>query len=202
MLLKEFGQLHLADEAQTLAVFLVGGGQSNLLGDAPDFGLFQFAHGEQGVGQLLGVDLTQEVALILIAIEPGQQLVVALGIGVPTAIVSRGDGIRSQLLGSIAEQVKLDFAVAEDIGVGGAAGGVLRKHVLDDALPIRVRQIDDLEGDAQVLGDQQGVIGVVHPWAGVVDGHGVVDPVPHEQADDFVALGQKQVSRHAAVYPS
>ena len=63
-------------------------------------------------------------------------------------------------------------------------------------------KVDDLEGNAQVLGDQQGVIGIVHPGAGVVEGDGIVYPVPHEDADDLMAFPLEKSGGDTAVHTS
>ena len=55
------------------------------------------------------------------------------------------------------------------------------------------------KGNAQVLGDEQGIIGIVDPRAGVVQCHRVVDPIAHENANDLVALLLKKPGGDTAV---
>ena len=121
-------------------------------------------------------------------------------VGVPPAIVPRGNGIRTQLMRRLPEQVEFDFPVAQDVGIGCAPGGIFREHVVYDALPVSVGEIDDLERNAEVLRDEQGIIGIVHPWAGIVQGDGVIDPIAHEESDDLMPLLLQEMGGDTAVH--
>ena len=200
LLLKEFGQFHLSNETEALAVFFLCGGELCFCSNAPDLRLFQFTNGEQRVGKLFGSDLTQKVALVFIGVSPCQQLVPPLGRRGAPAIVASCHGICTQLMGGIAKEVEFDFAVAQHVGVGRSARCVLGKHVVYNPLAVSIRKVDDLERDAQMLGHKEGVVGIVHPRTGVVKGDGVVDPIAHKNADDIVALSLQLQRGHAAVH--
>ena len=125
---------------------------------------------------------------------------VAIRCGGSAAIVSGCDSVGAQLGSGLPEEVKLDFPVAEDIRVGSSTGGILGEHVVHDPLLVRVGKVDDLEGNAQMLGDEQGVVGIVHPGTGVVQSDRVVDPVAHEDANDLVPLLLEKPSGDTAVH--
>ena len=50
-----------------------------------------------------------------------------------------------------------------------------------------------------MLGHKEGVIGVVNPRTGIVDGHAVIHPVAHEQADHLMAFLLQKPCCDAAV---
>ena len=146
------------------------------------------------------IDLAEEIALVLVAVHPGEQLMVAIGCRGPTAIVPGRDGVGAQLGGRFPEEIKLDFPVAQDIRVGGSTGGILGKHVVHNPLLVGVGEVDYLEGNAQMLGDEQGIVGIVHPGAGVVQCDRIVNPVAHEDANDLVALLLEKPGGDTAVH--
>ena len=113
--------------------------------------------------------------------------------------MSRGHSVRTELVGRFSKEVELDFSVAQHIGIGRASRGILCKHVVHDALSVGVGQIDHLERNAQVLSDQEGVVGIVYPRTSVVQGHRIVDPIAHEDADHLVACPLQLQGGHAAV---
>ena len=51
-----------------------------------------------------------------------------------------------------------------------------------------------------MLGDEQGIVGIVHPGTGVVQCDRVVDPIAHEQANDLVALLLEKPGGDTAVH--
>ena len=116
-------------------------------------------------------DLAQEIALVLVAIYTGEQLVRPVIQGVSAAVMACGHSIGTELVGGIAEEVEFDFPVAQDIRVGRAPCSIFLKHVVYDALAVRIGQVDDLKRNAQVLRHKQGVIGIVYPRTGIVQCH-------------------------------
>ena len=52
-----------------------------------------------------------------------------------------------------------------------------------------------------MLGDQQGVIGIVYPGACIVQGDGIVHPIAHEDADDLMPLLLEKSGGDTAVHP-
>jgi hypothetical protein len=63
---------------------------------------------------------------------------------------------------------------------------ILTEHVIHDALTVRIAQVKDLEGDADVGRDKHRVIGIVDPGTSVVDHNGFIMPIPHEQTNDIM----------------
>ena len=63
------------------------------------------------------------------------------------------------------EDAELHLAVADDIRVGGQALAVAVDEVLDDRLFVVLDEVDDPEGETEVLGDRLGVADVVLPGA-------------------------------------
>src|SRR6185369_17624851 len=58
----------VGDEADLLALRLVGGGQAALPGQPPHLGLLEVAHREEGGGELGLAEAEQEVRLVLAAV--------------------------------------------------------------------------------------------------------------------------------------
>ena len=76
------------------------------------------------------------------------------------AVVAGGYKVRLQLQGCFEEDIKLDFAVAQDVWVGSTACAVLSKHIIHDACLVFRTQVNGLEGDIQCFCHQHGVGGV------------------------------------------
>jgi hypothetical protein len=65
---EEIGHLHFADEADALAVFFVGGGETGVAGEGAEFGFLEVADGEAGVGELGLREEREEVGLVFVGI--------------------------------------------------------------------------------------------------------------------------------------
>ena len=197
LLLQEFWKPDLADEAQALAVFFGRRGKSCLFSQLPHVRLLHVANRKHGLGKLFLIELAQEVALVFVGVRTGHQSIRLAFTTHPLAIVARRHSLCAKLLGRLEEEVKLDLAVAEHVRIGGPPLAVLVKHVIDDADLVLGAEVHDLEWDAQMVGHQHGVVGVVDPRTFVVDRDALVVPIPHEQADHFVALLHQKMRSHA-----
>ena len=98
------------------------------------------------------------------------------------------------------ELVELEVVVAEGAGDGGAAGEVLGDEGADDLGLEAVLLVDEVVGDAEVLGDAAGVVDVVDGAAAALDGLGhafvageaALVPELEGEADEVVTLGAEQ----------
>ena len=98
------------------------------------------------------------------------------------------------------ELVELEVVVAEGAGDGGAAGEVLGDEGLDDVGFEAVLLVDEVVGDAEVLGYVAGVVDVVDGAAAALDrfGHALVPgeaalvPELEGEADEVVPLSAQE----------
>jgi len=138
--------VYLAEEADALRVFAVGVDEVLALGDAAHLVLGHAADGEDCLLELPGVELGEEVGLILDGVgggaEPFPALLVDFGLGV----VACGDEV-VVLASFLVEGAELDEAVAHDVGVGGEACADFLHGVACDVLPVFLVAVDDGEGE-------------------------------------------------------
>ena len=186
---QEVAEAPLADEADAGAVLLGGDREGVLAGDAPHLGLGQFADREQALGQLFAGHRVQEVALVLAGIETLQQPRLAVGERHARVVPCR-DARRTQRLGILDEDLELDLAVAQHVGVRRAPGAVFGQEVLEHVVPVLGGEIGRVQADAEQRAHRLGV-GEIGP-GGAVLGAVVLVPVLHEQALDRVALLAQQ----------
>ena len=73
VLLQKILETALADKADAGGILLFGGGQAVLLRQLPHLGFFDLTDGKQGLLQLAMAYRMQEIALVLIVIQPLQQ---------------------------------------------------------------------------------------------------------------------------------
>ena len=86
------------------------------------------------------------------------------------------------------EGVELDFAVAQNIRIGSAAGRVFIEHVVDDPLAIFLREVYEVEGDTDLARNHFCHEAVFLPFAVPVKCGIRIVPVLHEHGKDIVAL--------------
>ena len=182
---EELAERTLADEADARGVLLLRIGKLEVVGDAADLGLADFAHGEDHAGDLLLGEAVQEVALVLAGIDAAQQLDAVVRV-TDAGVVPRGDEVGPHGHGMVEEGAELDLCVAENVGIGRAASAVFAQKVGEDALAVFLREVDGLDVDADHVGDGARVDEVL--TGGAVFAVIVVLPVLHEEADDVVAL--------------
>src|SRR5690554_1414771 len=195
VLLEEIAKAPLADEADAGGVLLAGGHQVVALGDGAHLGLLEFAHREEGAGDGRLGHGVEEVALVLVGIEPLEEPRTQQAVGgaadlTLTNIVAGGDLLGAEHLCVLQEHLELDLAVAEDVRVRGAPGLVLGQEVLEDVVPVLGGEVGGVQPDAELLADGLGVRQVF--LGGAVFGAVVLVPVLHEQAFDLIALLEQQ----------
>lgn len=143
------------------------------------------ANGEEGFGKLFLAELTKEIALVFVWIGTRQEAVHGTAVDrglLFSAIVAGGDEVGSCFKHLIEEDIKLDFAVAEDIGIGGAPGPVFGEHIVNDPFFVVFAEVDDPEGDVQFFCHHFRDQGIVFPGTGSRKGAGTVMPVDHEES--------------------
>jgi len=124
------GELALAYKADAGAVFFGMHMQPGGMRKLAYFGLVELAHRKQTRGNLCLAQLVKEVALILVVVEPAQELPGACLTQAAAHVVTGCDRISTARLGVLQEGLELDFPVAEDIGIGCAPGLVFGEKVL------------------------------------------------------------------------
>ena len=163
-------------------------GSADLGGDAAHLRLLEFADGEERLRQLRLVQAVQEIALVLAGIAAAQELeagaAVRLSNFADTGVVAGGDAVGAEAHRVVEKGLELDLGVAQHVGVGRAAGGVLAQEIGEHAVLVVGREVDVLDLDAQHIGHARRIEKILARRA--VDVIVVVFPVLHEDADDLM----------------
>jgi hypothetical protein len=112
--------------------------------------------------------------------------------------VTGGNLLGAQAHGVVQERLELDLGIAQDVGVGRAAGLVLAQELGEHAVLVLGGEVDVLDLDADHVGHGRGVheVDVGRAVLAVV----IVFPVLHEDADDLIPLLLEQVRGHGGVH--
>ena len=139
-------------EADFLAVYLVGDLQAEATCDLADFGFFHASQRREGVLELILTKAEKEIRLVLAGVatfaEDGVVLVM-----VNDRVVSGGDEVGAERAGFCAEVAELEVFVAHYARVRCATFFVFAGEVIDDDFFEIVGLIDNIVGDAQLVGD-------------------------------------------------
>ena len=114
--------------------------------------------------------------------------------------------VRADLHRVIQKRLELDFGVAQNVGVGRAAGLVFAQKFSEHAVFVVGGKVDVFDLDADHVGNRCGVykVDVRRAIAHIIItrpcGSVVVFPVLHEDADDLVALLFEQIRGHRRVH--
>lgn len=158
----EGGVVAIGDEADFLAVGFFGDGEAEGEGELADFGLDHGAEGEEGAGELGLGEAPEEVGLVFGGVGGAEELVaVEGGVEADLGVVAGGDFIGADAVGHFEELVELDEVIAEGAGDGCFAGDVIGDEGFDDVVLEGLFEVDDVEGDAEGLGDEAGVVDIV-----------------------------------------
>src|SRR5699024_2374120 len=103
---------------------------------------------------------------------------------VDAGVVAGGDGVGAEAPGVVQKRIELDFAVAQNVGIGGATGGVAVEKITEYAFLVLAREVGAVQRDAEHGTDFGGVIAI---GGGLAAPGFVLAPVEHEQALDMVA---------------
>ena len=112
------------------------------------------------------------------------------------------DHIRTQLPGGLEESVELDLAVAENIRVWGAAGGIFIEHIVHHPLAVFLGKVHEVERDADLAGDQFRHETVLLPFTVAVQRRVRVVPVLHKHSEHVIPLLLQQQSGDTGVNTS
>ena len=205
LLLKERRKIHLPDEAYSLRVFLVCRRKISLVGNLPDFRFGQVPDWEKSLAELLLSELTEKIALVFVWINtlqnPPLRLTVNLNLLTVSvqqrstaAIMSGRHHVGPKFLGGLEKSVKLDLPVAQNVWVGGAAGGIFIEHVINDALAVLLGKIDKVEWNADFPRDHLRHEAVLLPFAVTVKRCVRIVPILHEHREHIVPLPLQQQS--------
>src|ERR1019366_9234234 len=152
----------VGDEADLLAIALGGHGETHGARDVAHFGLMQFAERKQSARQLRLGQAEEEVGLIFGLIHGAQQLIApAGGVEADARVMGGGHVVRAHGIGHLQEAFELDVVIAEGAGDGGASGEILLDEGLHHVLFELPLEVDDVVGDANLLGDAAGVVDIV-----------------------------------------
>ncbi len=183
--IEELSKRPLADETDAGRVLLRVHRQVGGLGKFAHPGLGELAQRKQHARELLLIEPVQEVALILGAVARLEQLEARARL-THTRIVTGGDALGAELHRVIEKRLELDLGVAQYVGVGRAPGRVLAQEFAEHPVLVFGCEVDDLELDAEQIGNRSDVDEVCARRAVLVVI--VVFPVLHEQADYFESL--------------
>ena len=200
MPLQEVLHRHLAEEADALAVLAFGVRQLRVGGELAHLGLQQFADREDRLRELFLAEQREEVGLILVRVEAFEEVERPVGVRAATRVMAGRDDVEAVLERLAQEDPELHLAVADDVGVRGEALAVAVDQVLDDRLTVVLDEVDDPEGQAEVLCYRLGVAHVVLPRAFAGEGQAfLVHPGAEVGRMHLMPLLLQQKGRHGAI---
>ena len=149
------------------------------------------------MGELLLVQEVEEIGLVLILIAAETE-VVAPGVLDQAGVVAGGDPPQAEGQGMIQKGAEFDFAVAEDVRIGGPVGLVLRQKSGKDAIPILSGEVDGTQGDAEPRRDRHRIPQVRRRRA--VADRVVLLPILHEEPFHPIPLFKQEQGRHRGIH--
>ena len=124
--------------------------------------LGEFAEGKIGAGELLLREAEEKVGLVLGFVHGAEEFVAAgLRIVAHARVVAGGDALGADLARGDEELIELYVIVADGAGDGRAACEIIGDEGADDGVLEFALEIDDVERDAEMLGDAAGVVDIV-----------------------------------------
>ena len=151
----------VGDEADVVAVGLVRDVEPARCRLLADLWLGRVTQGEERPRQLVLVEHTQDVGLVLAHVDGAMQLPCARGTFDDLGVVAGRHGIEPQRHGLVEQSGELDLLVAAQARVGRATRGVLGDEVLDHVALEPRGHVPDIEGDPDHVGHPAGVTGVL-----------------------------------------
>ena len=155
------GVVAVGDEADVVAVGLVGDEQPASRGLLAHGRLGGVAEREQRVAQLLLVEHPEHVRLVLAVVDRPVHLDQPVLAGAQLRVVAGRDRVEPQPERPVEHGGELDLLVAPQARVGCPAGGVLVHEVLDHVVVEPLGEVPDVERDADHVGGPAGVVGVL-----------------------------------------
>jgi hypothetical protein len=103
----------IGDEADALALGLVGGREAEVPGDRADLRFRELPEREPRLGQLVLAEAVQEVGLVLVVVVGAEEVRLAVGPLAAAGVVAGGDGVAVvELAGAPEQRAELDGRVA------------------------------------------------------------------------------------------
>src|SRR5581483_2378482 len=197
--LDDVGVVPLRNEADVLAVRLVGHRQRKPPGQHPHLRLAIAAERKAEPGELLARGGEQEVALVALgvagAIELGPRRPLAQG-----DVVPGGERIGLELARRLEQLVELDLLVADHAWDRGLAGHVALGERLHDGRSEALLVVEHIVGDAEPVGDAARIMDVLAGTARAAPSDGLAVIVELKgDAYDVVALLLEQRRGHGGV---
>ena len=151
----------VGDEADVVAVGLLRHREAPGGGLLAHLRLGRVAQGEEGPGELVGVEHAEHVRLVLGGVHRPVQLTPPRGPLDDARVVAGGDRVEAQRHRPVEQRRELDPLVAPQARVGRAPGRVLRDEVVDDVALEAAGEVPDVERDAEPVRDAAGVTGIL-----------------------------------------
>ena len=165
LLLHEGRVVAIANEADLLAVRLVGDGKTKSSRLLAHLGLDQAADRKDGTGELILRQREQEVRLVLARIGAALQQPPTVCRLLDPRIMACRDLLGAKPERAIEQRRKLQIAVAMGAGQRRSSGGVLPNEVGDDAVAKLLLEVDDIVGKANNGRDAARVVEIVERTA-------------------------------------
>jgi len=198
VLLHEARVIVVGNEADLLAVRLVGDGQPALARVGAHGVLRPIAHRKNGATELILRERKQEVRLILCRIRAAlQEKAAGRRIALDPRVMAGRHGVGAEAARPIDERGELQVAVAMRAGQRRASRRVLADEVRDDLLVELLLEVDDVMRDVDGGGDAPRIVEIVERAAAAERRLAVGLIVQlHRHADDVVALLGEQRRSH------
>jgi pyruvate-ferredoxin/flavodoxin oxidoreductase len=152
----------------------------------------QMPYREESARELLLTELTEKIALVLARVTPLKYAIDSLSgcIGklILAAVMTRSDHIGPKSDSLVHKGVELDFAIAQDIGIGGTAGLIFAEHIICHTSAVLIAQIDKMERNTYLFCHHLSHHTVLFPFAISVQSTFGVMPVLHEHGKNIVTL--------------
>ena len=165
-------------------------------GKAAYFGFFQIAQGEYGPLELVRFQAVEEITLVFIGVQAFEQIVDAVFYFF-AGVMAGGNGVDTLLDGVVEKAFEFDFGIAQNIGIRRASGRVFFEKIGKDVVFVLGGKIDDVDVDADDVGDGNRIEGVLLDAAIFVGV--VIFPVLHKDTAYLMALLVQQGGGYGGV---
>ncbi len=204
MCLQEAGVIAPRNEADLVAVRLVGDRQIQVPRELAHRGLVERPHREDRVRQLRLRQGEEKIGLVLVRIEAAEESIPPRGlVALDPGVVPGADQPRPEAGRAVHQRRELQVAVAVYARDRRPSRRVLAHEVRDHRLVELLLEVDDVVGDAEAGRDPAGVVQVVDRAAGAelrLPLRLVVEL--HRQTDDVMPLAGQQGGRDRGVDPA
>ena len=191
------------DEADVLAVGLVGDGQTKLAGEVPHGALGAIAQRKAQQFQLLAGGREEEIALVPVGVGGAVEGASAMAVVARAYIMTGRQHMGAKIAGGVEEIGEFDVLVAGDAGNRRFASHIAAGEGLDHLFPEPRLVIQDIMGNAQPFGHAPGVGYVLTGAAGALAlGGGAMVVKLKGDAHDVVTLAFQQRRDDRGIHPA